>query len=886
MNEELKIIIKAVTTEARKNMQAIKKELQGISSEAKNTSGKFSTAMKGMAKAGTVAVAGVVAITAAIVAFGKKTLESQKQIAQLNSAFQTMGKSTSDAANVYAGFYRFLGESDTATEASNLLIKLTQNEKDLAQWTKILQGVYASFPDSLPIEGLVESANETARVGVVTGNLADALNWAGSSEEAFNAKLAQTTSYEEREALIRNELNLLYGKASENYEKNNKAILNYNESQAKLAARMAQVGAVVTPLLTALSNLGTVLLDVLKPALDFIIPQLVTMVEWITKGIQSVMGLFSAITGGSSSIKTSVESTVTGIGNAASGAGNLTSGLNNAAKAAEKVKRATMGFDELNILSLGSSSSDSSSGGSSGSNAPAYMAPQLGSQNFTTEVEETEGKVNGLVTIMKKAAEELKNVFAPTIEAWTSAFGTIKQSWNNAKDNFYNGAISIKESLQSVVSYVLGDFVPSIVNSFSTELAPVITDILGFALEEVGKLFEDLGGILKDTTDNLIIPTLDAIKNTFIDIFESIGNSWDEHGEPFLEDFEIALTNIRDYISSVYYDFIEPIVSKAITTFKEAWNDSLKPMFKDVIDAILEIGECLLELYNEYIDPIVDWIVENVIPIIRKFFQNLVDAVGEKVKLIGHLISAFVNILKGLIQFITGVLTGDWEKAWEGIKNVFAGIWDGIVDIFGGAWENIKESWSNAGQWFSNVWSGIKNAFGNVGDWFKNTFSNAWQKVKDVFSKGGQVFVGIKDGILNGLKTVVNGLIGGINKVIKVPFDGLNGALRKIKGINILGLKPFDWIKTISVPQIPKLAKGGIVDRTTIAMVGERGKEAILPLENNTAWMDKLAEKLSPRNDTPTKIVLTIDGKELGWANIKSINDITRQTGSLQLTLA
>jgi SLT domain-containing protein len=92
-------------------------------------------------------------------------------------------------------------------------------------------------------------------------------------------------------------------------------------------------------------------------------------------------------------------------------------------------------------------------------------------------------------------------------------------------------------------------------------------------------------------------------------------------------------------------------------------------------------------------------------------------------------------------------------------------------------------------------------------------------------------------------------------------------------------------LPTISVPQIPKLAKGGIVDEATLAMIGERGKEAVIPLENNTAWMDILAEKLASRQKGPEKIVLMLDGRELGWANINSINSITRQTGSLQLQL-
>ena len=82
------------------------------------------------------------------------------------------------------------------------------------------------------------------------------------------------------------------------------------------------------------------------------------------------------------------------------------------------------------------------------------------------------------------------------------------------------------------------------------------------------------------------------------------------------------------------------------------------------------------------------------------------------------------------------------------------------------------------------------------------------------------------------------------------------------------------------------MAKGGIVNSATLALFGEQGREAVVPLENNTEWMDVLANRIAERNSTPSKIVLMVDGKELGYASINSINGITKQTGKLQLALA
>jgi hypothetical protein len=124
---------------------------------------------------------------------------------------------------------------------------------------------------------------------------------------------------------------------------------------------------------------------------------------------------------------------------------------------------------------------------------------------------------------------------------------------------------------------------------------------------------------------------------------------------------------------------------------------------------------------------------------------------------------------------------------------------------------------------------------------------NAWQAVKNVFSKGGKIFDGIKDGILNGLKAVINGIIKGINKVVSVPFDGINWALNKLRSLSILGVKPFGWISTINVPQIPLLEKGGVLKKGQIGLLEGNAAEAVVPLERHTGWINRIAEKLDEK---------------------------------------
>ena len=204
---------------------------------------------------------------------------------------------------------------------------------------------------------------------------------------------------------------------------------------------------------------------------------------------------------------------------------------------------------------------------------------------------------------------------------------------------------------------------------------------------------------------------------------------------------------------------------------------------------------------------------------------------------------------------------GQWFlDRWEDIKKPFVKAAQWFGDVFTNAWDGIKTAFSAVGGFFGQVWDGIKGAFSNVAGWFSDIFTKAWDGIKNVFAPVGQTFQNIGDCILNGLKSVVNTLITGINNVITVPFDGLNSALRSIRDIDIIGNKPFSWLSDIPVPQIPYLAKGGVLKKGQTAFLEGQGDEAVIPLSQNTEWIDKVAKKLSERKVSPTyNISIAID---------------------------
>lgn len=202
---------------------------------------------------------------------------------------------------------------------------------------------------------------------------------------------------------------------------------------------------------------------------------------------------------------------------------------------------------------------------------------------------------------------------------------------------------------------------------------------------------------------------------------------------------------------------------------------------------------------------------------------------------IGAVIGGGLGVIAGSVDTLWNQISEDWDFWSEYIKNATKETWGNISGQFKNAWNGIKGVFSGTGEWFSGVWSSIKKAFSSVSDWFKDTFSKAWTAVKNVFSSGGKVFDGIKDGILNGLKSVVNSLIRGINKVISIPFNGLNTALQKIRDVSVMGIKPFSFVHQISVPRIPALADGGQVNSGQLFVAREAGAELVGTIGGKTS---------------------------------------------------
>ena len=199
-----------------------------------------------------------------------------------------------------------------------------------------------------------------------------------------------------------------------------------------------------------------------------------------------------------------------------------------------------------------------------------------------------------------------------------------------------------------------------------------------------------------------------------------------------------------------------------------------------------------------------------------------------------------VTIIQPVGDFFSGMWTSIREgaiEAWEGIQTEFGLIRSWIdTNVIKPVGNFFSDLWSGFYVNASGAWENIKSLFSEAGTFFKNTFSEAWTNVVNVFSTGGQIFVDIKDGIVTAFKSVVNDLIKGFNNVIAVPFNGINSTLSWIRNVKIAGLTPFSNIKNVSVPTIPYLADGGMINKSGQMFVArEAGPELVGTIGNRSA---------------------------------------------------
>ena len=497
-------------------------------------------------------------------------------------------------------------------------------------------------------------------------------------------------------------------------------------------------------------------------------------------------------------------------------------------------------------------------------------ATELGAL-LNTSAEETEA--------MRKRVHELGGVMSDEAVKAAAAYQDQLQDMNTAIDGFKRNIVS--NFLPSVTKAMGG-----ITNAMSGDLENGIQETTDAIIEIVQKAAESIPAIVNGAVKSIVKALPDLVKsgaNIIKELAQGISSALPEL---------IGVLSSSDVISSTLtaiMDVIESVIDQLPTLIPLVVEAAMK-----IIDMLTEpevltrIVEIALDLTIALIDGI--WkslpkilealpkIVENLIKALLQSIPKIVDA---GIKLFTALVQDAPAIIRGIVKAIPQIIAA--------IFQAFASFGTDLGKKFYEAWENIKKIFTpaNVARFFVQVWNGIQNAFASVGNWFSDVFSKAWEAVKNVFAPVGEMFGNIGKSILNALSSIINGIIWGINQVIKVPFDGLNGILRAIRDINIAGLKPFSWIGEIPVPQIPSipmLAEGGVLKRGQVALLEGQGDEAVIPLSQNTEWIDKVADKLN-KSSEPQNIYYTIN-IDVASMNANSQHDIENLADMLMSVMA
>lgn len=345
-----------------------------------------------------------------------------------------------------------------------------------------------------------------------------------------------------------------------------------------------------------------------------------------------------------------------------------------------------------------------------------------------------------------------------------------------------------------------------------------------------------------------------AVSGFFVNLWNGIVAIWTTVAEWFntwvitpLVNFFTGLWNGIKSAAQFCWDGIVAVFTPVVEWFSELFG-SVWQTISDIFYNIGVIATGCWEIIQAVWGIVSEWFNTYVIQPICNFFTGLWNGITELASTCWTAIKDF--FVSAATWFNTTVIIpvkNFFTNLWSSVKNLAISAWDGIKSVFAtiGNWVNTNiiqpvgkfftGLWDGFVEKAKKAWEGVKSVFSKVATFFSDTFKKAWQGIVKVFSIAGEIFVDIKDGIVSAFKFVVNGIIKGLNKVISIPFNGINSALKWIKGIEIVGIKPFDGLKTINVPQIPLLAEGGFPATGQMFIAREAGPEMVGTIGNKSA---------------------------------------------------
>lgn len=648
------------------------------------------------------------------------------------------------------------------------------------------------------------------------------------------------------------------------------------------------------------------------PIISAVIPYLVKLIDWISAAANAVSRFF-AILGGKKTYTQSIKQNK-----------NYAASLNNLGKSADNAKGSLAGFDDLDVLQKNDASGSGGGSSSGGADGSGFEQADVGvvsdwAEQFKSAVDS--GDWYGVGSLVAQKLNEALSAI----------------DWGFIQTQAYNFATNLADGLNGFVSGLDWNLIGTTIgNGLMTGLLFAYTFLTTFDFETFGtKIAEGIEGAITPmlfvtfgmTLASALMAGIDTAYG-FVTSYEwsGLGSSIAAGISTFFSSVDwgkLGLTvgglilGLLDTITTAIEETDWQQIGEDVATFLGSidWGGIFAALGEGVVDALEGIYEFLVGVTQ------------------NETAATIIEAVAIALGILAGAVAAY-NIVMGIYNVVTGIaaavttalsspilaiilvigaliaicvlLYQNWdtikEKAveiWGKIKEFISNAIEKVKEVISNVINKIKETWSNI--WgkikdtASKVWDGIKGAITGTINGIKTGISNTLNAIKSVWDKiwGGlkTTVTNIFDAIWGAIKGVINSILGGIEGMANGVIGGINtviGALNNLSfdvpdWVPVLGGKTFGFnITELSKVSLPRLANGGITTGATLAEIGEAGREAVLPLENNTGWMDELAGKLAsrmPTYNTPTTLVMEVDGKAFAKCELPYFNAESQRIG-------
>ena len=706
----------------------------------------------------TALVGGLRDAATSLLGLSESTREYREDLNKLQTAFTTAGFTTEQATDVYKEFFAVLGEEDRSVEAVNHLAQLVDTEKDLETWTDICTGVWATFGDSLPIEGLTEAANETAKTGKLTGVLADSLNWAGESEDEFQAKLDSLNSEQERAAFITETLNGLYSDTADEYRKNNASILEANKAQSDYADAMARMGAIIEPVTTTLK---AGFAELLNTALTLFGGEV--NIEAFTSKLQEGFGVLTnsvlpAVKDGLGWILENKDAIISGLAGIATGfvAFNVASIIMSVVEAFKAFKLANEGATVAQWLL------------NAAMNANPIML-------IVTLVAAVVGALITFIATNDEARAKIGKVWDSIKEKIASFVESIKVFFTETIPQFFQSLIDwVKTNWQAILLFLINPFAGlfkyfydnnSKFREFIDSMVNVVKNAMTTAKDWIADKINAIGKFFTETIPEFFQSLIDWIKINwesillyFINPFAGLFKYFYDNNSKFREFVDNAIAQIKQ-LPEKAWTWLQNTIAKVTTWFTQMSNKA-RETGSSFVNKLIEFISQLPSKVLSYLS--------NVISNVSSFASSLASKASEAGR---GFVNNLVNAVSGVVSKMQSIGSDIVNGIWSGISSGWGWLKDKVSNLAGSLFEAAKEALDinspskvfadEVGKWIpAGIAVGIdknaKTALNSVKNLALDTVGSARAGLNTATTTLGGSSTGGAGGVVNNFTQVIN----------------------------------------------------------------------------------------------------------------------------------